>query len=30
MGQFVLYFEWNNWPNLQGSYAGQLDLILPF
>ena len=30
MGQFALYFEWDNWPNSQGMYVGQLDLISPF
>ena len=30
MGQFVLYFEWDDWPNLQGSYEGQLGLFHPF
>ena len=24
------YFEWDNWPNMQGSYVGQSDLITPF
>ena len=30
MGQFALYLEWDNWPDMQESYVGQLDLLALF